>query len=259
MKKLLARLGVSLALLGAIFAPSFAFAQTSNTGICVNITSAPLGIAQNNCVPVSAANPFPVNASASISGFTATSTGTPISVTTGGVTGTLPAGAVVVATNVGSTNGAYCALGASATTSSQYLSPGGGWFAFTVGASTQLTCITSTSTTTVNMTGGSGVPTGTGGGGASSSTPNALTDVPCGSAVSSCVLKASPGNFFGVYADCTSACWLMVFNSVSAPSNGSTTAGKASGNMVECFPVAAGGANSVTYPTYPIALSVGKF
>ena len=109
-----------------------------------------------NCQAVSSGNPLPVSASvsASISGFTATSTGTPISVTTGGVTGTLPAGAVVVATNVGATNGAYCALGASATTSSQYLSPGGGWFAFTVGASTQLTCITSTSTTTVNMTGG---------------------------------------------------------------------------------------------------------
>jgi hypothetical protein len=121
----------------------------------------------NQWLPCNSTTPLQVNASvtASISGFTATSTGTPIAVTTGGVTGTLPAGTVVVATNVGATNGAYCALGASATTSSQYLSPGGGWFAFTVGASTQLTCITSTSTTTVNMTGGSGLPTGTGGGG----------------------------------------------------------------------------------------------
>ena len=121
-----------------------------------------------DCIPVSSANPFPVTGSFSTTvsgGFTALTTGTPISVTTGGVSGTLPTGTVVVATNVGATNGAYCALGASATTSSQYLSPGGGWFAFAVGASTQLTCITSTSTTTVNMTGGSGLPTGTGGGG----------------------------------------------------------------------------------------------
>lgn len=119
-----------------------------------------------DCIPVSSSNPFPVTGSFSTSGgFTALTTGTPISVTTGGVSGTLPTGTVVVATNVGATNGAYCALGASATTSSQYLSPGGGWFAFAVGASTQLTCITSTSTTTVNMTGGSGLPTGTGGGG----------------------------------------------------------------------------------------------
>ena len=109
-----------------------------------------------------------VGASVSISGFAPGAFGTPISVTTGGVSGTLPTGAVVVATNVGTTNGAYCALGASATTASQYIAPNGGWFAFTVGGSTQLTCITSTSTTTVNMTGGSGLPTGTGGGGGGS-------------------------------------------------------------------------------------------
>jgi hypothetical protein len=102
--------------------------------------------------------------SASISGFAPASVGTPISVTTSGVTGTLPAGAVVVASNAGATNTAYCALGASSTTAQQPIPPGG-WFAFTVGAATQLTCITSTSTTTVNMVGGSGLPTGSGGGG----------------------------------------------------------------------------------------------
>jgi hypothetical protein len=103
--------------------------------------------------------------SASISGFpTVQSTGTPIAVTTGGVTGTLPTGAVVVASNVGSTNGAFCKLGASATVSDQLIPPNS-WFAFTVGGNTQLTCITSASTTTVNMVGGSGLPTGSGGGG----------------------------------------------------------------------------------------------
>lgn len=107
--------------------------------------------------------------SASITGFNPTTTGTPIAVTTGGVTGTLPAGAVVVASNVGTTNTAYCKLGASAATSDQPIAPNGGWFAFTVSAATQLTCITSTSTTTVNMVGGSGLPTGTGGGGGGSS------------------------------------------------------------------------------------------
>lgn len=117
------------------------------------------------CISVSGTNPLPVTASATISGgFTDAATGTPISVTTGGVTGTLPAGTVVAAFNVGTTNAAYCKLGASATTSDIYLAPGGGWFAFQVGANTQLTCITSTSTTTVNMVGGSGLPTGSGGG-----------------------------------------------------------------------------------------------
>lgn len=125
---------------------------------------------QAQCIPVSNSNPLPVSASvsASITGFRPVSAGTPISVTAsaGGVTGTLPTNTgEVIATNVGTTNGAYCALGASATTSAQYIAPNGGWFAFGISGDTQLTCITSTSTTTVNMVGGSGLPTGTGGGG----------------------------------------------------------------------------------------------
>lgn len=119
---------------------------------------------------------FCVNAtvSASVSGFPGTTqtTGTPISVTTGGVTGTLPAGAEVVATNVGATNTAYCKLGASATTSDQPIFPNS-WFGFAVGSNTQLTCITSTSTTTVNMVGGAGLPTGAGG--SSSGSGGAIT------------------------------------------------------------------------------------
>jgi hypothetical protein len=118
--------------------------------------------------PCSTNNPLAVNASvsASITGFPGTTqtTGTPISVTNAGVTGTLPAGTVVVASNVGTTNNAYCKLGASATTSDQLIAPSS-WFGFTVGTNTQLTCITSTSTTTVNMVGGAGLPTGAGGGG----------------------------------------------------------------------------------------------
>lgn len=113
--------------------------------------------------------------SASITGFpTVQSTGTPISVTTSSATGTLPSGAVVVASNVGATNGAYCKLGASATTSDQLIPPNS-WFAFTVGANTQLTCITSASTTTVNMVGGSGLPTGSGGGGGGGGGGGAIT------------------------------------------------------------------------------------
>lgn len=85
----------------------------------------------------------------------------------------------------------------------------------------------------------------------------ALTHIVCGSAASSCVLKAAAGNFYGVYAECSAACWLMVFNAISAPSNGSTTAGTASGNMVECIAIPAGDQRSLNYPTFPIALSVG--
>ena len=119
--------------------------------------------------PCSSLNPLNITGSfsATISGFPGSTqtTGMPIAVTTGGVTGTLPAGATVVATNVGTTNGAYCKLGASASTSDQFIGPNGGQFPFTVGTNTQLTCITAASTTTVNMVGGAGISTGSNGGG----------------------------------------------------------------------------------------------
>ena len=109
--------------------------------------------------------------SATISGFQPSasgSVGTPISAQTTVTTGStqsLPSGTVVIASNVGATNIAYCQLGSIASTSGQPIAPSGGWFAFTVGSATQLTCVTSGGTTTVNTLGGSGLPTGTGGGG----------------------------------------------------------------------------------------------
>ncbi len=160
MKHLMKSLGLAGLIVAALALPAKAQQQTVKLCIPTSPTA---------CANVTASNPLPVSGSfsATLSGFAPATTGTPIAVTTGGVTGTLPAGTVVVATNVGTTNAAYCKLGASATTSDQYIAPNGGWFAFTVGASTQLTCITSTSTTTVNMVGGSGLATGTGGGGGS--------------------------------------------------------------------------------------------
>jgi hypothetical protein len=118
-------------------------------------------------------NPGKISGSftASLSGFQPSasgSVGNPISAQTTVTTGStqsLPSGTVVIASNVGATNIAYCQLGSSASTSSQPIAPGGGWFAFTVGSATQLTCVTSSGTTAVNTLGGSGLPTGTGGGG----------------------------------------------------------------------------------------------
>lgn len=87
---------------------------------------------------------------------------------------------------------------------------------------------------------------------------NGITPVVGGSAVSSQVLKATPGNLYSVYAVCTAACWLQVFNSTSAPSNGATTAGVASGNMVECVPITAGSIGGVNYlPGPPGVYTVG--
>lgn len=68
-----------------------------------------------------------------------------------------------------------------------------------------------------------------------------------GSAISSLVLKNSAGYFYGAYATCTAACWLMIFNAVAAPSNGATTAGIAASNMQECIFVPAGGSNGINY------------
>jgi hypothetical protein len=153
----------------AILSSFPAFAQTSypspgggyvngNLLMCLN--------SSGNAVPCNATTPLAIAGtfSATLGGFQPASVGTPITATTGGATGTLPVGTVVVATNVGSTNSAYCALGATSSTSQQLIPPGA-WFAFTVGAATQLTCVSSASTTTVNMVGGSGLPTGSGGGG----------------------------------------------------------------------------------------------
>jgi hypothetical protein len=124
-----------------------------------------------------AANPEYVQGafSASFGGFQPSSVGAPIAATASGATGALPTGAVVVASNVGS-NVAYCALGTSSSTSQQPI-PAGGWFAFTVGSATQMTCLTASGTTTINLVGGSGLPSGAGGGGSGGS-----GSVPTGSA-----------------------------------------------------------------------------
>lgn len=124
--------------------------------------------AAGSCTPVSAANPLPVNASvsASVTGFEPATTGTQVAADTDGDTQTLPAGDVVVAFNTSTSITAYCKLGATATTADAAIPPSS-WFAFTVGAATQITCITASSTATLNTVGGAGLPTGAGGGGGS--------------------------------------------------------------------------------------------
>jgi hypothetical protein len=159
-------------------APLPALAQSSGKVVAdcaVGVSPAyPLGSNSVPTVNAQGQNCITGSISASLSGFAPVTTGTPITATTGGATGTLPAGAVVAVFNTGATNTAYCKLGASSTTSDIAIQPGS-WFAYTVGAATQLTCITSTSTTTVNMVGGSGLPTGAGGGGGSGGGGGAVT------------------------------------------------------------------------------------
>jgi hypothetical protein len=100
---------------------------------------------------------------ADVLGFSPTSAGTPLAVSTSANTAALPAGATVVATNVGASQGAFCALGASSSTAQQYIAPNGGWFAFSVGSATQVSCVTASGTTTIDLVGGTGFPIGSGG------------------------------------------------------------------------------------------------
>jgi hypothetical protein len=101
-----------------------------------------------------------------VGGFTASALGTPFTASEAGQVGTLPAGDIVVVSNGGAV-GVYCNLGPTPSQTGVFISGGGGWFAFTKGAATQVACETKpgTGNVVINMVGGTGLPTGTGGGG----------------------------------------------------------------------------------------------
>lgn len=63
------------------------------------------------------------------------------------------------------------------------------------------------------------------------------TPVVAGSASPGVVVSASPASLRSAYAICSGTCYLMVFNAVAVPANGSTTAGapNVSGAMVHCI------------------------
>lgn len=155
-----------LLLAAIILTFSFTFAQAqTNAKICF-----PSSASATNCVPVTATNPFPVNASvsASIAGFqpalayaTITAAGTSGSVALPTNTGT------VVFDNTGTT-AVSCTLGvgsATAVASQNIIQPGSGK-AFTVGTNTFAACIdqTGSASNVVVLSGGSGLATGWGGG-----------------------------------------------------------------------------------------------
>ena len=70
----------------------------------------------------------------------------------------------------------------------------------------------------------------------SSSASIGITPQVCGPSASTCALKTSGGgNLYGAYAQASSSVYLFIFNTTSAPANGSTTSGTASGNLVDCI------------------------
>jgi len=163
--KLLSKIFLALGLLALV--PNLAHAQ-GVTRICQETVNSVTGA--NNCVDVSATNPFNVNASVSVGGFApGGSYISPLSVTNSSSNVALPTGTEVVVYNVGA-NAVYVKLGTSnavtATTSDDYISAGGA-LALTVGSNTYIAAITAASTSTLNVSGGAGLPTGWGGGGGS--------------------------------------------------------------------------------------------
>jgi hypothetical protein len=117
----------------------------------------------NNCQPISASNPLPV--SASISGFAPAGAYGMLTATGSSATTALPAGAVVVAYNTGTT-AVSCTLGVTAVANEDQIAPGG-FFSYTVGNNANIACIDQTGSVSnlVVLSGGSGVATGSGGGG----------------------------------------------------------------------------------------------
>lgn len=87
------------------------------------------------------------------------------------------------------------------------------------------------------------------GSGGSPSSPGSFVVVPSGNAstgivpvvagpsASSAVLKASPGNFYGLTVTPTSNVYVFLINATSLPANATLTPGTASGNLQECLGV----------------------
>lgn len=86
------------------------------------------------------------------------------------------------------------------------------------------------------------------------------TPVVAGSASPGVVVSAGPASLRSAYAICSSACYMMVFNSLTVPANGSTTAGapNISGAMVHCVGPSSSIVPSVNYDFYDLEwFSVG--
>lgn len=129
-----------------------------------------------NNVNVSVANPLPVNATASISGFTPNGNVASLSVTSSTGNVALPAGTVVSVTNTGSNTAFYkLTVGASTAATTDAALVAGATVGLTVGSNTYINAITASSTTTLRLAGGSGLVSGYGGGSSGGGAGGAVT------------------------------------------------------------------------------------
>lgn len=72
----------------------------------------------------------------------------------------------------------------------------------------------------------------------SGSASTGIVPVVVGPAVNSAVLKAAPGNFYGLTVTPTSAVYIFLINATSLPANATLTPGLAAGNLQECVGLA---------------------
>lgn len=181
-----------------LLCPQIAFAQAP-TKICVESTDA------RSCVPVSPAAPFPVAATASISGFTPNLNFATLTATASSASVALPAGATVYFQNVGTTT-VSCTLGVGSATAlaSQIIVQPSSGVPVVVGSNTFGACIdqTGSASNLIVLAGGSGLGnafgggSGGGGGGAvtvangADVTQGALADAACAGGGSACSVNA---------------------------------------------------------------------
>jgi len=170
MKMLRTALVLALALLAPMLAPETAPAQVRVVATCGSLT--PTEPANTNggyfTVDQNGQQCSSAAVSASITGYAPGASYATVTATNSSADVALPTGAVVVASNTGTT-AVSCNLtvGAGTATASKDVIQPGSWFAFTVGSNTHLSCIdqTGSASNVVVLSGGSGLPTGSGGGG----------------------------------------------------------------------------------------------
>lgn len=173
-----------------------------------------------------------VSVTASITGFAPGGTYATLTATNASASVALPAGAVVVFYNTGTTT-VSCTLGVGSATAaaSQNIIQPSAWMAFTVGSNTFGACIDQTGSTSnlVAVAGGSGLPTGAGGGGAGTiavtpppAAPRHFPGCTVGVASGSCLAGATALTFLQVQNTSTANTIACAFG-VAAALNTSTS------------------------------------
>ncbi len=161
-------LGAAMLLLPGVASAQFSYPVPNTSQTAPGVVNMCLN-GSNQAVACSSGTPLPVSGtfSATLGGFAPAGTFATITATASSASVALPAGAVVIFQNTGTT-AVSCTLGIGSATASasQNIVQPASWLALTVGSNTFGACIdvTGSASNVVVLTGGSGLPTGAGGG-----------------------------------------------------------------------------------------------